>query len=96
MLPLWEEDRREHSLNVETETLPFELFNRCVLSYNWATNATFRQALKALTSYCSVGQNILEAVSEEEEKPVSSRSFCDGSDVTAEKESRAGRLLSTE
>ena len=95
MLPLWEEDRREHSLNVETETPPFEL-NRCVLSYNWATNATVRQVLKALTSCCSVGQNILEGVSEEEEKPVSSRSFCGGSDVIAEKDSRAERLLSTE
>ena len=69
VLPLWEEDPREHCLNLETEMPPFELFNRCVLSYNWATNATFRQVLKALTSCCSVGQNILEGVSEEEEKP---------------------------
>lgn len=41
-------------------------FNRCILSYYGAKNATFRQVLKIFTSCCSVDQNILESVSKEE------------------------------
>lgn len=69
-------------------------FNRCILSYYGAENATFRQVLRAFTSCWSVGQNILEGAAEGE-KPFFSMSFCDCSNVTVEGEGRARGPLSS-